>query len=898
MKKLFSFSLTLLAALLPVTVIRAENAIETESVECSKAALFAEASADPAPRQYAPDRTVQALHLALDVTPDFEHRSVSASATVKFRPLAKPTQEVDFDAIGLDISAVESSVKLRAYQVTDDKIIVTFAEPIPAGNEVSVTFKYSAQPDRGLYFRTPEMGYKAGDTHLFSQGESIEARHWYPCLDSPNQRLTSEITCRVPEGMTVVSNGRLVSDTVDAKSGLRVVHWSQDKPHANYLVSLVAGYFAKIEDSDHGVPLAFFTPPSEKNEALSSFRDTKDMVNFFEHEIGVDYPWAKYYQVCVNDFVAGGMENTSATTLTDRTLFRPETENIRNSEGLIAHELAHQWFGDFVTCKDWSHIWLNEGFATYYETLYNEHKNGRDSALYELYSRARMITEMTNDYEPIVRRNFRDPEEMFGYLVYPKAGWVLHMLRAQLGKELYRACIRTYLQRHQLGNVTTEDLRSVIEELSGRSYDRFFDQWLYHGHFPEIEASYSWDEANRMAKLSIRQVQEVNAKVLLFQFPLTVRFSGKTSVSQKVIQVTKAQEDFYFPLDAAPTQVRLDPDYTLLAKIKFALPAPMLEAQLSDKQDMIGRLLAIEQYATKHDQGTISKLQKVLNDDAFYGVRLEAAKALRSIHSAEALDSLLASQQQKDARVRREVLSDINGFYDDKAYAAARDALRTEKNPEIISVALRGMAGYTQPGVLEQLDSYLGKHSYRNELADASIAALRLQDDPASVSPMMKALTEQAGAFTSRGFGQGLDALAYLDRNEENKAAVRTFLVAHVNDKRKVVQLADIRALGVLGDPAAIAVLDKFASASKESAERKAAERSLEQLRAGRKPVDDFKNLRQEVEQLEKSNRELHKQLDDLDKKVSATAGTTPGASDKGSAKPRSANPRLVSPKS
>src|SRR5439155_21936315 len=226
---------------------------------------------------------------------------------------------------------------------------------------------YRAEPTQGLYFRTPEMGYKAGDTHLYTQGEPTEARHWYPCFDAPNEKFTSEIVCRVPEGMTVLSNGRRVSEEKDG--GLVAVRWLQDKPHVTYLISLVAGYFKSVEDKYHEVQLAFYTPPSEINEAPNSFRDTKDMLAFFEDEIGVPYPWAKYYQVCVNDF-GGGMENTSITTLTVDTLFTAATENIRSSQGLVAHELAHQWFGDLVTCKDWSDIWLNDGFATYYESHY------------------------------------------------------------------------------------------------------------------------------------------------------------------------------------------------------------------------------------------------------------------------------------------------------------------------------------------------------------------------------------------------------------------------------------------------------------------------------------------------------------------------------------------------
>jgi aminopeptidase N len=845
--------------------VRAET--ETSSLECLKSARFLAPIDSPDYRKYAPDREVQPLHLALDITPDFKQRTIAGQATLRFQPLVKPVQEVKLDAVDLNVASVTSTEKIQAYQAADDKLIITFAASIPPDKQVSVTITYSAEPTAGIYFRTPEMGYKEGDTHLFSQGEEIEARHWYPCFDSPNEKFTSEVTCRVPEGMTVISNGRLLTQEKDPATGLVAFHWSQEKPHANYLITLVAGFFKKLEDKQGELPLAFYTPPSEINEAATSFKDTKDMIAFFEKEIGVRYPWPKYDQVCVNDFVAGGMENTSATTLTDDTLFTKATENIHNSEGLISHELAHQWFGDLVTCKDWSHIWLNEGFATYYESLYDAHKNGRDAMLYELYQRARQIVGIPNDTEAIVR-----PSDMFGYLSYPKAGWVLHMLRAQLGEDLYRRCIKTYLERHQYGSVVTEDLRTVIEELSGRSYDQFFDQWLYHGHHPELEASYSWDETAKLARVTIRQVQKIDANVLLFNFPLTIRFKGAFGTMDRPIQVTKKEEDFSFPLASAPELVRLDPDYTLLAKINFTAPGPMLAKQLADKDDAIGRLLAIEQLGKRTDKDSISKLKQALNQDAFYGVRLEASRSLRSLHTDETLEVLLGSTKQSDARVRQQVASDIGGFYRDTAYDFARLNVEHEKNPDILAASIRSLAGYAKPEVHDALLKHLNSQSYRNELADAAINAVREQDDPTYIAPLLETLAKRGSDFTSHGFAQGLSALAYLARNEEKKDQVRDFLIRHVNSRKRTVQLASINGLGTLGDPKAIAVLEKFATASKESRERTSAERAMTELRAARKPVDDFKNLRQEVLDLQKTNRDLRKELDDLKKKVDAQA--------------------------
>jgi aminopeptidase N len=855
-----------------VVVAHAET--EELSLHYAHQAVRGAAVDSPDYRKYAADRQVQALHLALDVTPDFSRRTIEGTAILRFKATSAAVREVKLDAVDLTVHSVTATAPIQAWQATDKNVIITFADSLAPNQEATVTISYFTEPKQGLYFRTPEMGYREGDTHLFSQGEETEGRYWYPCLDSPNQLCPTEITCRVPEGMTVISNGRLVEEKHDASTGRAIFHWSQEKPHANYLVTLSAGYFKKLQDTVHGLPLAFYTPPSEIAQADRSFRDTRDMIEFFEREIGVPYPWDKYDQVCVDDFVAGGMENTSATTLTVRTLFTADTENIRNSEGLISHELAHQWFGDLVTCKDWSHTWLNEGFATYYETLYDGHKNGRDALLYELYGRARHITGISNDTTPIVRRDFDSSSEMFGYLSYPKGGWVLHMLRCQLGEDLFRRCIKTYLERHQHGSVVTDDLRAVVEELSGRSYDQFFDQWLYHGHHPELEVEYAWDEPSKLARVSIRQTQEIGPKVLLFNLPLTMRFKGKSGAKDFPIQVTRKQEDFYFPLPAAPEIVRLDPGYTLLAKVKFNLPRPLLKAQLADKEDTVGRLLAIEQLADKDDQESINLLQDTLNHDAFYGVRVEASKALRSIHKDEALTALIASAQQADARVRLRVSEDIGSFYSEKARAWTTQALDSENNPAILAPALQSLGAYHTADIEALIRKFLKSESYRNELADAAIAAMRAQDEPAWIAPLMETLSQHEPAFTSRGYGSGLETLGYLARNEEKKQEVREFLLARLDHKKRSIQLAAMRALGTLGDPRAIAALEKFTTAAKKSPQRDQAEKSVAALRAVRKPVDDFKNLRQEVLDLQKSDRDLKSEVEKLKKKLEASTAS------------------------
>jgi aminopeptidase N len=842
-----------------------------ENVECSKSAAFL-VPADPlaARRHYAPDREVEVLHLALEVTPDFERRTVEGKATMLFKGIGKPVRELKLDAVDLNIHDVACTRKLASYQVGPEQVTIAFAEPLEPGEEATTTITYSAEPAEGLYFRTPAQGYRPGDTHLFTQGEEIEARHWYPCFDSPNEKFTSEVTCRVPQGMTVISNGRLVSSETNLVSGLQVVHWSQDQPHANYLITLAAGYFKKLEDTYKDIPLAFFTPASEIGEAASSFGDTKDMMKFFEEDIGVPYPWPKYYQVCVNDFVAGGMENTSATTLTDGALFTAATGNIRDSDGLVSHELAHQWFGDLVTCKDWSHIWLNEGFATYYATLYSGHKEGRDALLYGLYGRARQLTSLTNDLASIVRREYAAPREMFGALTYGKASMVLHMLRCELGDDLYRRCVKAYLERHRYGSVVTEDLRQVIEELSGRSFDQFFDQWLYHGHFPELEASYSWEEESKLAKISIRQTQELGPNVLLFNFPLGLRLEGRFGTADRTARVSEKEQDFYFALDSEPSSVRLNPDCSLLAKIDFAVSREMLDVMVTNRHDVLARVEAVGKLADEKDGEAVAQLKGALERDAFYGVRLEAARALASIHTDEALEALLAATNQPDARVRLQVATSVDGFYCESACQWTLKMLERETNTDILAAGLTGLGGYAKPEVHDVLSRFLRRESFRSELAGAAIAAMRLQDDPVWIAPLVERLSGKDADFTSHGFSNALEAVAYLARKEEKRDQARQLLLDYVNHKRRTIQLASMQALGTLGDPGAIAVLEKFAAASKKTPQRAVAERAVEELRAARKPADDFKNLRQEVLDLEKTSRELREEIDDLKQQLEA----------------------------
>ncbi len=845
---------------------------EALELRCAHAA-FAAAPDSPDYRQYAPDRKINITHLALDVTPDFDKRTVAGEVTISFQPIAKPLDELRLDGVDLTVLEVKSSARIASHHATDKEITVNFAKALPAGNDATVTIRYTAQPKKGLYFRTPASGYAAGDAHIWTQGETYEARHWFPCFDSPNEKFTSEMTCRVPEGMTVLSNGRQVSSTKDAKTGLNSVRWVQEKPHASYLMALCAGNFKKLEDKHGNVALEFYTPPSDFAEASNSFKGTREMMAFFEKEIGVPYPWAEYKQAVVHDFTAGGMENTTLTILTDRTLHRAETETLTTSAPLVAHELAHQWFGDLVTCKDWSHLWLNEGFATFYALLYLESAQGRDAKLHALLGDLRNITSQSNDTRGIVWRKYSDTREMFNYLAYPKGAWVLHMLRNQLGEEIYRRCIKTYLERNQFGSVTTDDLAKVIEEISGRSYDQFFDQWVYHAHHPELDVTYAWDAKAKQAKVTVKQVQKISEEISLFRFPLTLRFKGKGGVVDRTFEVREKEHDFFVPLKDAPEIVRVDPEFALLAKVNFTPPTAMLYAQIADAKDMIGRVLAAEQLGKKSDAQTIAKLKQALQKDAFHGVRSEAALALKKIHTKEALDALLDSLQQPDARARNAVVEAIAGFHSPLVAEVFERIATKEKNPFIVATAVRGLGNYDRVLVGGALSNALSSFSYRQTIALAAAEAMRIQSSDQWSEMLGETIWRSGGNFTKSGFAALLDAYASVSRSIEGvrKETVREFIKSFLwRSGNERVRLGAIKALGTLGDDAAIPVLEPFAQVSVQAPERREAEAAISKLRGVQKPGDNLKDLRKELLDAEEEQRKLRKEFNELKKKLEA----------------------------
>ncbi len=459
--------------------------------------------------RYAPDRSVDVRHTRLELRLDPTRRFIAGTATHTLVALDEGVTEVELHADELTILSVAAgNGRALSFTHAEGCVRIRLSAPLALGAEVSVTLAYEGAPRRGLYFVAPDAQRPDKPHQAWTQGQDEDSRYWFPCFDHPGEKASTEILARVPARYQALSNGALVGRTPHG-DGTVTWHWRQALPHSAYLVTLVVGEFEEVRLESPRVPLTVWVRPGQTGRVQAAFGRTAKMLEVFERRFGVAYPWEKYAQVVVEDFIFGGMENTSATTLVDVALFDERAGLDYDADDLIAHELAHQWWGDLLTCRDWPHAWLNEGFATWCETVFKEEHLGGDEAAYERHTqRSGYLEEDAADYRrAIVDRRYVEPIDLFDRHLYEKGSCVLHMLRKELGEEPFWRAIRTYAEANSGESVVTEDLIRAVERATGRNLEWFFDQWVFRGGHPELTCAWSFDSKRKDLALTLRQGQ-------------------------------------------------------------------------------------------------------------------------------------------------------------------------------------------------------------------------------------------------------------------------------------------------------------------------------------------------------------------------------------------------------
>ncbi|MDQ2986881.1 MAG: M1 family metallopeptidase [Armatimonadota bacterium] len=517
--------------------------------------------------QFAPDRQFDLQHVKVSLSVDYPNRSISGYSENTIAPFSDGLATLDFHC-GEALRVATCSVDGRPATFTRSGNMVKIVPPARTvrGKSQVVRIVYSGtkrgsagrlMSDAGWHFIEPN-GREANREGFWTQGETEENRHWAPTWDYPNDTATSETVVTVPGTWTVIGNGSLQSARTNS-DGTKTFHWKMTQPHVTYLISLVGGPLDLKKDVWSGVELIYAVPKGMGDKIDASFSVTPKMLAHFSDIFGVKYPWSKYAQSCMYDF-GGGMENVSATTLGIQGLGG-------NLEGLIAHELGHQWFGDLVTCKSWGDIWLNEGFATYCGALWEEKARGK--AAYQAAVEGNFAGYAgEKNLRALSTQMYSHGDAMFDGQSYGKGAVILHMLRRHVGDQAFFAGIKLYLTRFRHMPVETDDFRQCVSETSGLDLESWFDQWVFKRGHLEIETA--WSHANGKVEVKVRQTQDTSKGTPYYTFDTVVEFKNGTSVTRKPIRISGKETTASFDMPMKPDSVVVDPDHDILAVRKSA----------------------------------------------------------------------------------------------------------------------------------------------------------------------------------------------------------------------------------------------------------------------------------------------------------------------------------------
>ncbi|MBD8880768.1 M1 family metallopeptidase [Rhodanobacter sp. 7MK24] len=692
--------------------------------------LHAAPDADsPAAMRWAPSRSYHVENYKLRLHFDQARREVFGDEIVTIRPFAAGFDRFCINSEDMTIESValvrtDGAVEALPHETDNSCLWISLQRAYGPSDSLGIRIVYHGVPSAGLYFVNPGKDDPGVPPQIYTQGEPEFNHHWFPCWDYPNDMATSETITTVPEGQVVVSNGTL--ESVKHAGGQVTYDWVEHVPHSAYLLSLAIGPWKQLHDSYDGKPVDYFVDRRvDDATALRTFHLTPDMIGFFSRATGIGYPYEKYDQVTVHDFIFGGQENVSATTLVDEALHDARAEADYPSTILVAHELGQHWFGDYVQGRDWANIWLNEGFATYLTALYTQYHESNDAYRYEIYGdqKAALHADATENNRPIVYRKYVDPMDMLEQITHEKGASVLDMMRYVLDgesamtipasqNEIMFHALNDYLAAHHAQTADTADLISSIRSSSGQDLSWFFYEWVFKGGHPAYRVSASYDPARRMEIVKVAQTREVNANTPIFDMPIHLAFFGDNNRQvDRQVRDDAANQEFDIPLVFKPKWVDFDPDDVLFKTVAFPKPDEELGVQALHDPHMMSRLWAVKQlgeHAAADKDCCVQAIDSVLNNDAFYGVRIEAASSLGQSHAEQAKRALLSALGQDNSQVRTAVVGAMGHFLGDPGVRQALlKAMRDDPSYAVQAAAAEQIGRSGSPRAFDALRAVL-----------------------------------------------------------------------------------------------------------------------------------------------------------------------------------------------
>lgn len=706
------------------------------------------------PPQYIPPHDYDQRNIKLEFRFDWEKEQAIGTETITLAPTVKDLKRVDFDAAFMTVASAKLAkggpLKFD-YDGAKERLAVTLDRAYQPNEEITIVISYHTNKPPaertaligggGLNFILPRADDPTRRKQVWTQGESEANHFWFACFDHPNDFVTTEIVATVEKPFSVISNGKLIS-TKENSDGTRTFDWKIDVPHATYLTSIVVGEFAPVAGEYAGIPVVTNVYPNELEEGKVTASRLPDMVKFFSEKTGVKYPYAKYAQTTVRDF-GGGMENISATTQTDNMIHDARAELDSTSDSLESHELAHQWFGDYVTCRNWSDIWLNESFATYFQAMWDEHHLGHDDFLYSdvKSNQEQYYTAWARGLRrPIVTKNYANPDAVFDTYAYPRGGAVLHMLRTFLGEDNWWRSINHYLTKYAHQPVETAQFRIAIEETTGQPMDWFFDEWVYKMGHPVFRVTQDYDAANKQLILKVRQEQKPDPdsqypQAGFFQTPVDIQIGTAANTRVERVQIEpKEEQTFKFTVESEPLLVGFDYGGTLIKELTFVKTTGQLLYQLGNDKDVLGRIWALSQLTPRMndektlaaDREAIRKALATATKDQYWGARFEAVAALNG--SREEKDVLIAATKEANPRVRARAVKSL-ATTKDPGLAGTYLQLLDDQSYGVVRAASLALGQTKSPLAYDALVKLISQPSWRDTILASALDGLAALGD-------------------------------------------------------------------------------------------------------------------------------------------------------------------------
>ena len=697
-----------------------------------------------------PDRQYDHIHSVIDISVDLDQKTVKGNVEHQLSILSESSNNISFDTRDTRIDSVfANGEKITSFNIVKHKLVVSFSENYEMDDLIEVTIFYESKPKLGCYFVQPDSNYPNKRFQAWTQGEQMDNQHWVPLYDYPNDKGTFECLLTVAEPFTAISNGSLESITSHS-NGKRTFHWKESSPMVSYLISFVVGEYQEIKVESPLVPISYWVYPNHSREdANRTFGHTPEMVKVFNDYLNFPYPFEKYDQIIVEDFMWGGMENITLSHMNDRTMHPHTAIPNYSSEWLVAHELAHQWFGNLITTRNWANIWLNEGLTSFMELIWAEHKYNYAEKEYYRLREVRSMKNVVHKNKPMVFFNYEDSNDLFDANVYAKGAVVMNMLRNYLGHKPFKKGLRFYTKENAYKNVESFDLKKSFEVTTGKNLYWFFNQWMYNPGLPKLTVEHKYSKIKGGTTITVEQTQDTTFSSV-FRLPVVLLIDDG-SINRFHKEVTKTKQTFFFP-SKKPNMVLFDEGFQIPKFFKHKKSISELTHQLFHAPNVNDRIWAAEEMGKKKNNKKVLKpLFHALQNDDFWGVRKESAIALSKLN-VKGKENKLKSiyTHESDDRVRSEIL---NSFKQSKEIITTnflRDVILNEKNEYLVRSAINSLSKNNLDSLMSLMEFILQRESHNDMVRNSGIQTLSNQITEANFSRLMKLAHYGGTSWNSR----------------------------------------------------------------------------------------------------------------------------------------------------